>query len=84
VTPRIEIYSEQDELIETLDFKEREIKSQEQVTLEKVLDTADYGAGKYHAVGNPYPSTISVADFYTENPNAGTLYFWRKTNATII
>jgi hypothetical protein len=37
-------------------------------------------AGKYHAVGNPYPSTISVADFYTENPNAGTLYFWRKTN----
>lgn len=37
-------------------------------------------SGKYYAVGNPYPSTINVAAFYTENPNAGTLYFWRKTN----
>jgi hypothetical protein len=37
-------------------------------------------SGKYYAVGNPYPSTISVASFYTANPNAGTLYFWRKTN----
>jgi hypothetical protein len=37
-------------------------------------------SGKYYAVGNPYPSTINVAAFYTANPNAGTLYFWRKTN----
>ena len=37
-------------------------------------------AGSYYATGNPYPSTISVASFYTANPNAGTLYFWRKTN----
>jgi hypothetical protein len=37
-------------------------------------------SGKYYAVGNPYPSTISVAAFYTENPNAGTLYFWRRRN----
>jgi len=37
-------------------------------------------SGKYYAVGNPYPSTINVAAFYNANPNAGTLYFWRKTN----
>jgi hypothetical protein len=37
-------------------------------------------SGKYYAVGNPYPSTINVAAFYNVNPNAGTLYFWRKTN----
>jgi hypothetical protein len=37
-------------------------------------------AANFYAVGNPYPSTISVASFYTANPNAGTLYFWRKTN----
>jgi hypothetical protein len=40
-------------------------------------------AGKYYAVGNPYPSTISVASFYTANPNAGTLYFWRRTNGDV-
>jgi len=40
-------------------------------------------SGNYYAVGNPYPSTISVADFYTANPNAGTLYFWRKTNGVV-
>ena len=40
-------------------------------------------SGNYYAVGNPYPSTISVADFYTANPNAGTLYFWRRTNGDV-
>jgi len=40
-------------------------------------------SGKYYAVGNPYPSTISVAAFYTENPNAGTLYFWRRRNGDV-
>jgi hypothetical protein len=40
-------------------------------------------SGKYYAVGNPYPSTINVAAFYNANPNAGTLYFWRKTNGVI-
>ena len=40
-------------------------------------------SGNYYAVGNPYPSTISVADFYTANPNAGTLYFWRRTNGVV-
>jgi hypothetical protein len=40
-------------------------------------------SGKYYAVGNPYPSTINVTAFYTENPNAGTLYFWRRRNGDI-
>ncbi|WP_291131281.1 beta strand repeat-containing protein, partial [Flavobacterium sp. UBA7682] len=35
----------------------------------------------YNAVGNPYPSRISVPDFIDGNANiSGTLYFWRKTN----
>jgi hypothetical protein len=38
---------------------------------------------RYYAVGNPYPSTINIAAFYTENPNAGTLYFWRRRNGDI-
>ena len=41
-------------------------------------------SGKYYAVGNPYPSTINVAAFYLANPNAGTLYFWRKTNGALV
>jgi len=39
---------------------------------------------KYTAVGNPYSSPISLADFYTENANAlesgSAVYFWRKKN----
>ena len=35
---------------------------------------------KFYAVGNPYPSPININAFYTQNPNVGTLYFWRKTN----
>lgn len=38
-------------------------------------------ADTFYAVGNPYPSTINIASFYSENPTIGTLYFWRKTNA---
>ena len=36
----------------------------------------------YNAVGNPYPSTISIANFISGNINNidGTLYFWRKRN----
>lgn len=40
-------------------------------------------SAKFYAVGNPYPSTISAAAFYTENASAGTLYFWRRTNGNI-
>jgi hypothetical protein len=37
--------------------------------------------GKYYAVGNPYPSTVSALAFLAGNPSIdGTLYFWRKTN----
>ncbi|MFP9113410.1 T9SS sorting signal type C domain-containing protein [Flavobacterium sp. RHBU_3] len=39
---------------------------------------------RFNATGNPYPSPISVVDFFTENSNvleAGTgIYFWRKRN----
>ncbi|WP_395633033.1 hypothetical protein [Flavobacterium sp.] len=40
---------------------------------------ANYG---YNAVGNPYPSPISIADFLNDNSNIinSTLWFWRKTN----
>jgi hypothetical protein len=44
-------------------------------------------SGKFYAVGNPYPSTISADQFISDNsignnpltPGDG-LYFWRKTN----
>lgn len=49
VTPRIDITSE-DKLIETLYFREREIKSQEAIKLKKTLDTTDYNPGKYKAI----------------------------------
>lgn len=50
-------------------------------TIATELNTA---GNRYTAVGNPYPSPISVADFYTQNDavlddDAG-LYFWRKKN----
>lgn len=37
---------------------------------------------RYSAVGNPYPSPISIRDFISQNIDVidGTLYFWRKTN----
>lgn len=36
---------------------------------------------KFNLVGNPYPSPISIADFFLANPNINhILYFWRKTN----
>ena len=39
----------------------------------------------YNAVGNPYPSAISIADFINYNVNnysniSGTIWLWRKTN----
>lgn len=36
----------------------------------------------YNAVGNPYPSTISIDNFISGNTGNinGTLYFWRKRN----
>lgn len=41
------------------------------------------GAGLgYNAVGNPYPSPVSMTNFVNGNAGniTGTLYFWRKTN----
>jgi hypothetical protein len=39
---------------------------------------------RFTAVGNPYPSPISVLDFFSANnsaiSNSSAIYFWRKTN----
>ncbi len=38
----------------------------------------------YNAIGNPYPSSINIADFYAANANNigndAPIYFWRKRN----
>ncbi|HEX9980192.1 MAG TPA: T9SS sorting signal type C domain-containing protein [Flavobacterium sp.] len=39
--------------------------------------------GKYNAIGNPYPSAISANAFMAAN-NIDALYFWRKTNNTLM
>jgi hypothetical protein len=44
------------------------------VTLDSLVSS------KYYAIGNPYPSTISAADFIVANNLTEALYFWRKTN----
>ena len=39
----------------------------------------------FNSVANPYPSTMSMAAFVADNPTiSGTLYFWRKTNSTVV
>ncbi len=40
---------------------------------------------RFNAIGNPYPSDVSMSDFVAANTNniTGTLYFWRKTNSTV-
>ena len=37
---------------------------------------------RYNLVGNPYPSTVNMTQFVTDNSSniESTLYFWRKTN----
>lgn len=40
-------------------------------------------AGRYYAVGNPFPSTISADDFINDNFLTEAIYFWRKTNNTV-
>lgn len=45
---------------------------------------ANNGVGmRYNAVGNPYPSPISITQFVIDNRDniTSSLYFWRKTNA---
>ncbi|WP_345088803.1 T9SS sorting signal type C domain-containing protein [Flavobacterium chungnamense] len=49
----------------------------------KTITLANVSATQqFNAVGNPYPSPISIAQFASDNTNAiePTLYFWRKTN----
>ena len=50
------------------------------VTINKSVGATDsYG---YNAVGNPYPSPISIASFLSDNSGVigSTLWLWRKTN----
>ncbi len=64
--PRIEVYSEKDELLEVLDFKERLIKSQEKIELVKTLNTTGYRAGEYYGLSKidyELKTTESRADF---------------------
>jgi len=49
ISPKIEIMSSE-KTIETLYFKDRTIKSQEEIKLKKTLDTATYNPGKYTAI----------------------------------
>ena len=47
---------------------------------------ANIGAGqRFNAVGNPYPSTIDLDEFVSDNSAniTGTIYLWRKTNSTL-
>lgn len=50
-------------------------------TIRKTLEYYS-DAASYNAVGNPYPSPISITDFINANANSinGTLWLWRKTN----
>lgn len=49
-TPRIEIYSETGNSLETIYFNERTIKSQEEIALTKALDTTSFNPGTYTAI----------------------------------
>jgi hypothetical protein len=46
------------------------------VTFVGTKTSADLGN---NLVGNPYPCTISTSNFFAQNPNVGTLYFWTKS-----
>jgi hypothetical protein len=37
-------------------------------------------AGRYYAVGNPYPSTVDADAYINDNSLTEAIYFWRKTN----
>jgi len=39
---------------------------------------------RFTSVGNPYPSPISISEFFSQNSNiiTGTVYLWRKRNGT--
>jgi hypothetical protein len=46
------------------------------------LVTSNDSALRFNMIGNPYPSTISIAKFIERNAltTTGQLWFWRKTN----
>jgi len=50
----------------------------------EVTIAASVLGNRYTAIGNPYPSPISVADFYEANSNTlnpgSAIYLWRKRN----
>jgi hypothetical protein len=51
-----------------------------------LLTNAIDATKRYNLVGNPYPSPLSIANFVSGNSAriTGTLWFWRKTNATVV
>lgn len=50
-------------------------------TLSIPISNANVG---YNLIGNPYPSSISISDFFDGNPGIDrTLYFWRKRNDNV-
>ena len=49
VQPRIEIYSESNQLLDTLYFQERDMDKDDKLKLEKIWDTEGYNAGNYRA-----------------------------------
>ena len=51
----------------------------------QTIGLSNIGVGqRFNAIGNPYPSTVNLAQFATDNSSKieSTLYYWRKTNNT--
>lgn len=61
ITPKIEIASEE-EIIETLYFANRILKSQEEIKLKKILDTTNYNPGNYNATAIVDYGKIAIAE----------------------
>ena len=52
----------------------------------KTITLNNIGVGqRFNAIGNPYPSTVNIAQFASDNSTKiePSLYFWRKTNNTL-
>ena len=63
--PSIKIQDKQNETLGVLELKEREIASQEELNLKKVLDTSSYNAGEYSALAVvSYDGNVAEDSFY--------------------
>src|SRR3989344_281128 len=52
ISPKIEVFSSKGQLVDTLQFNQRDIPSQESIVLSKVLETANLNPGKYKAIAS--------------------------------